>query len=63
MGDEIADWLAPVRERYAELRADEDALEAMLEAGRRRRARSPSVTLADVRAAMGVGPVRRPSLR
>ena len=31
--------------------------------GRRRRARSPSATLADVRDAMGVGPVRRPSLR
>ena len=28
VGDEVVDWLAPVRERYAELRADEDALEA-----------------------------------
>ncbi len=27
VGDEVADWLAPVRERYAELRGDEAALE------------------------------------
>ena len=63
VGDEIADWLAPVRERYAELRADEDALESMLESGAEKARAIASVTLADVRAAMGVGPVRRPSLR
>ena len=33
VGDEVADWLAPVRERYAELRGDEEALEDILEAG------------------------------
>jgi tryptophanyl-tRNA synthetase len=33
VGDEIADWIAPVRERYADLRADEDVLEDMLAAG------------------------------
>ena len=41
VGDEVADWLAPVRERYGELRGDEDALEDILEAGARRRGRSP----------------------
>ena len=42
-----------------ELRADEAALEGVLAAGRRARpARSPRATLADVREAMGVGPVR-----
>ena len=63
VGDEVAEWLAPVRERYAELRADEQALEAMLEAGAEKARAISSRTLADVRDAMGVGPARRPSLR
>jgi tryptophanyl-tRNA synthetase len=63
VGDEIAEWIAPVRERYAELRADEDRLEDLLEAGAEKARAISSATLADVRAAMGVGPVRRPSLR
>jgi tryptophanyl-tRNA synthetase len=63
VGDEVAGWLAPVRERYAELRADEDALEAVLEAGAEKARAISSRTLADVREAMGVGPARRPSLR
>jgi tryptophanyl-tRNA synthetase len=63
VGDEIAAWLAPVRERYAELRADEDELESTLEAGAEKARAIASGTLADVRAAMGVGPARRPSLR
>jgi tryptophanyl-tRNA synthetase len=63
VGDEIADWLAPVRERYIELRADEDALEDVLAAGAEKARAIASGTLADVRAAMGVGPARRPSLR
>ena len=49
--------LAPVRERYAELRGDEERLEAILAAGAASApARSAGATLADVRAAMGVGP-------
>ena len=49
--------LAPVRERYAELRGDEERLDAILADGRRRRrARWRGATLADVRAAMGFGP-------
>jgi tryptophanyl-tRNA synthetase len=63
VGDEIAAWLAPVRERYNELRADEDALEDLLEAGAEKARAIASGTLADVRAVMGVGPARRPSLR
>jgi tryptophanyl-tRNA synthetase len=58
VGDEVAEWLTPVRERYHELRADEAALEERLaEAADRARAICAPV-LADVRAAMGVGPVR-----
>jgi tryptophanyl-tRNA synthetase len=63
VGDEVAAWLAPVRERYAELRGDEDALEDILEAGADKARAIASRTLADVRDVMGVGPVRRPSLR
>jgi tryptophanyl-tRNA synthetase len=63
VGDEVADWLEPVRERYTELRADEDQLESSLEAGAEKARAIAAGTLADVRAAMGVGPARRTSLR
>lgn len=63
VGDEVAAWLGPVRERYTELRGDEDALESILEAGAEKARAIASATLADVRAAMGLGPARRPSLR
>jgi tryptophanyl-tRNA synthetase len=63
VGDEVATWLAPVRERYLELRADEDALEDVLAAGADKARAIAAGTVADVRAAMGVGPARRPSLR
>jgi tryptophanyl-tRNA synthetase len=63
VGDEIATWLAPVRDQYAELRGDEGALEDVLEAGAAKARVIASDTLADVREAMGVGPARRPSLR
>jgi tryptophanyl-tRNA synthetase len=59
VGDEVAAWLAPVRERYAELRADEDGLEATLAAGADKARAIAQATLADVREAMGVGPARR----
>jgi tryptophanyl-tRNA synthetase len=52
----VVDWLAPVRERYPELRADDDQLEGMLEAGADRARAISRETLADVREAMGVGP-------
>ena len=56
-------WLAPVQERYADLRADDNRLEDVLEAGADKARAIASGTVADVRAAMGVGPARRPSLR
>ena len=54
--------LAPVRERYAELRPDESALEAILARGAEQARAIASETLADVRAAMAVGP-RRAAMR
>ena len=45
-----------MRERYAELRADEAALEAILAAGAEKARAIASATLADVRDAMGIGP-------
>jgi tryptophanyl-tRNA synthetase len=61
VGDELAAWLAPVRERYEELRGDEDRLEAILATGAEKARAIASDTLADVREAMGVGPARRPA--
>jgi tryptophanyl-tRNA synthetase len=52
----VVAYLAPVRERYAALRADEGALEAILADGAARARAIASVTLAEVRARMGVGP-------
>jgi tryptophanyl-tRNA synthetase len=59
VGDEVAAWLAPVRERYEELRPDEERLEAALVAGAEKARAIAAGTLADVREAMGVGPARR----
>jgi len=62
VGDAVAGRLAPVRERYAELRGDEAALEATLAAGADKARAIAAGTLADVRVAMGVGPaVRSPA--
>jgi tryptophanyl-tRNA synthetase len=57
VGEAVAERLAPVRERYAELRPDEEALEATLREGAERARSIASQTLAEARAAMGVGPV------
>ena len=54
--DAVVEWLAPVRERYEELRGDEAALEDILAAGADKARAMARETLADVRAAMGVGP-------
>ncbi|MGH2949773.1 MAG: tryptophan--tRNA ligase [Solirubrobacteraceae bacterium] len=59
VADAVVGWLTPVRERYHELRDDEDELEAILEAGAGKARAIASGTLADVREAMGVGPARR----
>jgi tryptophanyl-tRNA synthetase len=58
VADAVAEYLAPVRERYAELRPDTDALERTLAAGADKARATASGTLADVRDAMGVGPPR-----
>ncbi len=50
--------LAPVQERYRAIREDTDALEDVLAAGAEKARAIASATLADVRAAMGVGPAR-----
>ncbi len=55
----VVDYLAPVRERYQELRADEAALESILDDGAARAQAIAAVTLADVRERMGVGAPRR----
>jgi tryptophanyl-tRNA synthetase len=54
---ELTEYLAPVRERYGELRADSGRLEAILADGAARAREIAAVTLADVRRAVGVGPV------
>jgi tryptophanyl-tRNA synthetase len=56
VGEAVVDLLTPVRERYAELRGDQNALEATLQEGAERARAIASGTLAEVRAAMGVGP-------
>jgi tryptophanyl-tRNA synthetase len=58
VADAVVDWLAPVRERYHELRGDEAELERQLQAGADKARAIASGTLADVREAMGVGPPR-----
>jgi tryptophanyl-tRNA synthetase len=49
----VVEMLAPVRERYAELRSDEARLEAILAEGADKARAMASETLADVRNAMG----------
>jgi tryptophanyl-tRNA synthetase len=55
----VIDYLAPVRERYEHLRADQSALEEILQDGARRAQAIAAVTLADVRERMGVGAPRQ----
>ena len=59
VGEAVVAKLAPLQERYHALREDEQALEAILAAGAEKARAIASVTLADVREAMGVGPPRR----
>jgi tryptophanyl-tRNA synthetase len=55
----VIELLAPVREAYDEIRADEERLEDVLATGADKARAIAQDTLADVRAAMGVGPRRR----
>ena len=57
VADAVVEHLAPVRERYDELRGDEAGLEATLAEGAVKARTIASEVLRDVRAAMGVGPV------
>ena len=58
VGDAVVAKLAPLQERYTALREDPAALEAILADGAAKARAIASVTLADVREAMGVGPPR-----
>ena len=55
VAEAVVEYLAPVQERYAELRPDEAKLERMLGAGAAKAREIASGTLVDVREAMGVG--------
>ncbi len=59
VADAVVEYLAPVRERYEELRADEDGLEEILLAGAVSAEAIAAPTLAEVRSRMGVGGPRR----
>jgi tryptophanyl-tRNA synthetase len=52
----VVEMLTPVRERYADLRADDERLESILADGAAKARAMARETLVDVRAAMGVGP-------
>jgi tryptophanyl-tRNA synthetase len=56
VAESVVELLAPVRERYAELRPDEAALEEALAAGAEKAREIAAVTLADVRDRMGYRP-------
>ena len=56
VGEAVADALAPLRERYRELRADPDAIETALRQGAERAREIAAPTIAEVHAAMGLGP-------
>ena len=58
VAEAVIDYLAPVRERYLDLRADGVALEAVLADGATRAREIAAQTLSDVRELMGVGPPR-----
>ena len=58
VGEAVGSYLAPVRERYSDLRADRGGLERVLAAGAERAREIASATLADVRDRMGVAEPR-----
>src|SRR3954468_11828894 len=59
VAEAVVGMLAPVRERYAEVRPDQDRLEGILAQGAEKAREMASATLADVREVMGVGAPRR----
>jgi tryptophanyl-tRNA synthetase len=56
VGNAVADYLTPIRERYAELRPDARALEEILATGAEKARAISSQTVALARQRMGVGP-------
>jgi tryptophanyl-tRNA synthetase len=56
VGEALVELLAPVRERYRELRADEQGLERTLTMGAERARTIAQQTMAEVRPLMGIGP-------
>ena len=58
VADEVTAYLAPVRERYEELRSDEAGLEQVFAIGAEKARTIASETVADVSDVMGVGAVR-----
>jgi tryptophanyl-tRNA synthetase len=58
VAEAVVDFLTPVRERYQEIRGDPATLERALAEGAEKARTIAAPTLADVRQAMGVGPVR-----
>ena len=58
VAEAVVSYLAPVQERYAELRSDESELERVLAAGAGKAREIAQGTLAEVREAMGVGAPR-----
>jgi tryptophanyl-tRNA synthetase len=56
VAESVVEFLAPVRERYEELRSDEAALEEALGAGAEKARAIASETLTEARSAMGIGP-------
>ena len=59
VGDAVVAELAPLQERYHEIRGDAQAIEDVLAAGADKARAIAATTLADVREAMGVGPPQR----
>ena len=57
VAESVVELLTPVRERYADLRADEQALERALADGAERARAIAQPLMAEVRGAMGIGPV------
>ncbi len=58
VADAVNGCLAPVRERYLELRDDQAGLERALAGGAEKARAIAAPTLAEVRDAMGIGPAR-----
>jgi tryptophanyl-tRNA synthetase len=58
VAETVVDYLAPVRERYEEIRPGVGALERMLSEGAEKARAIASEVVGDVREAMGVGPPR-----